>query len=621
MLALALVSFTCSGDPVVGLRAGETAVVLDPGHALDLDAFVRSRVLNANTGEPVEDVLVEAWTENGEEPQSIEQCLDRAKTNAGGQVEFDGIRPSVRASKIRLSKVGFASSTVALSDVFDQEVRLSPQQPLVGRVLDLDGKPVVGAIVRTRDTCAHAVPASQTRTDSFGRFRLTDCPNGDDGGPEIEVLGELIAPLYQREALDLRKQAALLGRLDFYVARRAPIDLRLVDAAGLPMAHRRVVQREAPMFEAWTDEDGCCRMFPPQEDREVMLYVEDHGPELTLMSVFVPGVVTTVTPVRFETANPVEARVRIVYSGLDPDALPPSAVFVTDAGQLQWIQDEDTKLEACKGRLLVGGRFAAYAQQDLPVELRPGLQEIPVKVVRNPFVRVTIPDGSFSQMAIQAGGDSASPGNPMRDENVGGSFVPPGVPVTVMTESSDGEIRLAKLPPLTSDAAVDLTAPETIVRAGITSSAEKMYPLRFEVTDRLGRAIPGLRGRVWADQTNIDDDPAKGTTLDWSLPYGSSYRAAFAAPGYTTSYQQGIAKGPGDVLAIHVTMQRRAHVTLRGPITNVIVPGLIAEVNDGAYEIDAAAGPLTMRVLRADQPPIAIEVMLAEGETRTLEVR
>src|SRR5262245_40767464 len=125
-LTLALLLFTGVGEEVVGLKPGETVTALDPAHALDVDSILRSRILRADTGEPLDDVLVEAWTENGEAPQSIEQCIDRAKSNAGGQVEIDCLRQSVRASKLRVSKPAFASATGTPSDMVDQELYLSP---------------------------------------------------------------------------------------------------------------------------------------------------------------------------------------------------------------------------------------------------------------------------------------------------------------------------------------------------------------------------------------------------------------------------------------------------------------------------------------------------------------
>jgi hypothetical protein len=176
-------------------------------------------------------------------------------------------------------------------------------------------------------------------------------------------------------------------------------------------------------------------------------------------------------------------------------------------------------------------------------------------------------------------------------------------------------------PGITADTTLDLTVPATIVHPGTATASAEMRAVRFGVTDRKGQAIEGLEGRVWADQVQLDFAPAKGTTFEWSLPSCASYRAAFKAPGYTTILHQGVVKGQGDPIALKATMLRRAHVSLRGPITNVIVPGAIPEATDGAFEIDVAAGPLTLRVLRQGEPPLAIELVLAEGETRQLEVR
>ncbi len=110
LLALALVQFASPEAPVRGLRAGETVVVLDKAIAFAGESVAHSRVLHARTGEPLADVMVEAWTENGQEPLGIAERVDRAVTHHDGSIDLAVRVESRPAEKVRLSKAGFAST-------------------------------------------------------------------------------------------------------------------------------------------------------------------------------------------------------------------------------------------------------------------------------------------------------------------------------------------------------------------------------------------------------------------------------------------------------------------------------------------------------------------------------
>jgi hypothetical protein len=130
-----------------------------------------------------------------------------------------------------------------------------------------------------------------------------------------------------------------------------------------------------------------------------------------------------------------------------------------------------------------------------------------------------------------------------------------------------------------------------------------------------------VEGRVYPDPADASSPPKDKGSFTWALPACASFRAAFSAPGFTSAWFQGSVPARGDAPIVRVVMQRRAHLSLTGTIANVIVPGSDAESIEGGFEFDVAPGPLMVRVLRPDDDPLAIELTLAEGETRRLEVR
>src|SRR5882757_631139 len=146
MLPLALTLWIAQAPEVTGLRAGESVVVLDASVIQAKDdkrLFIRPRVLDALTGAPVEGVRVETWTEDGVAPTHLQMQLDVTTTGRDGCARVCLSDGTLRAEKVRLSKGGYASVETSASDLFDSEISMDRARPLAGRVLDVDGHPVV----------------------------------------------------------------------------------------------------------------------------------------------------------------------------------------------------------------------------------------------------------------------------------------------------------------------------------------------------------------------------------------------------------------------------------------------------------------------------------------------
>lgn len=632
MLFCALLAFlTGGGDEVDGLRAGESVSVFDAGSWLDEDGeaeYARPRVLDARTGVPLADVLIETWTEFGVEPFGQELRLDATTTGRDGCARVRIRVGRGTADKVRLSKAGYASRTVSSSDMWRDEVRLYSAMPLEGRVLDLDGKPVGGALVRTRETCAHAVPASQTRTDALGRFHMQDFPALGDGAPELEVVDLHHELLYHLDADDLRREISFYGSLDLYVARRRPVELQLVDPGGEPMPGRHILTQEAPVVESWTGLDGRCTL-PPTLYPFSGTYLLAH-PESKYQGLVVPlvdGLVARVSPGMFDAARPTQdGRLTVRIEGVGEGEQPPPIVIVPARGPFIEGSTESTgneRLPLGRARVYVGGDFSGWRLESREVEVTTAAQDVVFKPRREPRVTVKLDTTrTFERLLVQAGDHSLESNDAARGNDVGVVVpVPPGAPITVFWQLDDGCLRRARLPALERDATVDLGTEASLVRHGMNESPERTGVLRFAVTDKDGHAISAAEGRVYAGASSFDFAPGDAGVFSWPLASHTAYRAAFHAPGCVDALVEGVVPIGGDAKPATIVLTRRAHLELRGDVTRVELGGLDPDPVEGGFDLDVAPGPLVLRVQRAERPPLALDLVLSEGETRRIDVR
>jgi hypothetical protein len=618
LLALLFQVVSSSQDPVVGLHPGEAAVEL-AAESADAGApeftFIHPRVLDARTSVPLEGVSIELFTEDGADPARLELCVARGVTGRDGSVRMRMTDGPIRADKARLSKAGYASSTFPASNLWDGEVRLFSAAPLAGRVLDLEGRPVAGATVHTRQTCKHAVPATSAITDEFGRWRLEDCPAMEQDA-ELEVLSMDHEPRAELDVRQLRGLQAHYGGVDLFVARRRPIALRCLDVRGAPMANRCIYSTTFPVQSAWTDAEGAC-LFPPLPvPREWSFTTKDlKGKEMLVGARFAHTGITTLHPFERTPTRKTDGVVRIELELPSPteDAQPAPPVQVqTDDGE---VLDGVGEVHLPRGhaRVLLGGDFTGWREHVEEIHVAAEPVVLHLKAEREPRIDLDLPEGAtIGHLVVQAGDDSCS---------ADVRFVPHGVPITIVIETLDGELRRAELPPLEADAKVELMNEKALVRRGIDRAATPLHELSFVVEDAAGKSIPDALGRYSTEEGYAEPAPATSGLFVWRWMESTPFTVGFGAEGYCTATIEGVVPAR-DVETQHVRLAKRAHVALRGAVKGVeLGGGEPAEAGDGGFDLDVAPGPLTLRVARPNAPPIAIDLVLADGEIRRLEIR
>ncbi len=624
MLLLAWMLCVAQAPQVTGLHAGESVIVLDESTIPAKDdkrLFIRPRVLDALTGAPIAGVKIETWTEAGVTPTNLQLRLDVGTTGSDGCARVCMSDGTVRTDKVRFSKAGYASREDSTSEAFDGEMRMYPARTLEGRVLDLEGHPVMGAIVRTRYTCAHAIPASETRTDALGRFRMDDYP---PLSPEVEVIDMHHEPLFQRNSADWWTQASFYGQLDLYVARRRPIDLQLVSADGTPVPNRYVLRTEAPSSGAWTDDEGRCLLPPSQEPFEMggIELSDPIGSAQLYPLLFVDGLPTRAQPALVTDDRDPTGRVAVHLSGLDGTHVPLIVLAPEKGHFIELRPDDECAAPLGSSRILVGGPFTGFLQESRDVVITSDAQSVDIKLRREPRLRIHMGDRSELRLVVQAGDDSieAPVDGIAREGNMCEQGVPPGVPITILWELDDGGLRRVFLPPIDKDADVDLEAESSILRHGMSEATPHMTQLKFVLTDSDGRPIPDAEGSVSAGPTSIDLTPGIAGAFDWSLQAHAHYQISFEASGYTSAFVEGVVPLKSPDQPTHIVLTHRALLEITGRVT--LVDGFLggSDATDGGIVMEVAPGPLTLVLARDNQPPIALDLTLAPNESRHIEV-
>jgi hypothetical protein len=430
------------------------------------------RVVSARDGKPVADAVVELWTDDGAEPTRVATRLSVVRTGADGSARFAYAPQGVRAHLARITCPGFASRTTSSSDLEDG-VKLYPLAPLSGRVVDLEGRPVAGAHVRTRETCPHAVSATETCTDGEGRFALSDCP-ADEQHAELEVLPTTHIPLGALPIDALRRLQARDGTFDVHVARRAPLRVRILDGAGGPVAGRRVVCNERPISAAWTDEDGYATL-PPIHTWDAPLSLVDGVGEKLLQPLSVPRSGTFTLCAAEPSGMEGPGRLTLNLDLPQVAETRPSIVVQAADGSLRDGAPFE-KLALGRATLRVGQDFTPWQEQVLDVEIVTGNIAIAVTPVAAPAVRVLLPEppanDCWTSLLIQAGTTGFHKELECAlDVRV---HVPADESIVVLATSACGEVRRTTHAALQSGVtAIDLRTPATLVRQGVPAPNAK----------------------------------------------------------------------------------------------------------------------------------------------------
>ena len=155
----------------VGAVVEEIVFVVDPGKVLRGLASLRVQVLDGVSGRPIEGArLWYGTSQSGSSVRSDEDGVARVEHLPSGSIELS----------VHAEGRGRHQETVVLApgEARDLgEVALYPAATVTGRVIDAQGRPVTGAILRARNLDSESAqfpdrPRSHTRVDGNGRFSM-----------------------------------------------------------------------------------------------------------------------------------------------------------------------------------------------------------------------------------------------------------------------------------------------------------------------------------------------------------------------------------------------------------------------------------------------------------------
>lgn len=604
-----------------GLLAGESALPAAP-LAGEADGFACLRFLDAQSSRPLPGVRVEAWTEPGCAPLHVPVCIDDTRSAEDGSVRVHWRLGAIRGEKLRVSRPGYESQQIAPDD---GEVLLMQAAPLRGRVLDLAARPVAGATIRSRQSCAHAVSASQTQSAADGSFVLDDFPIG--GGPELEVLadgfsarGELEPLLLRQQDLDARARGEFGCTL--LLASCTPWRLRLLDADGKPLAHRRVWTTDRPVLAQWTDGDGVCTFTPPTGASELTLETCDALPKLRYLVPMTPREgITALRPLdprpAAERAGRAAGVVRFDLSAWRqpaPDGVARVTVFTDDGFVVEPDPSGAWSVPVGSARAVVTGALGEWLGD---LALVAGPQALSMAPVPAPRIVVRATRSALDEHAalLASCGSSSVLVEPCADAEEVLFPLSPDAQPAVALEGADGSLRLAQLAP-DPDHDGDL-------RAEFPAAARTLVPPRASApvvrvpwrgADGQG-SLAAQRGTVWpAGPGYVDLEGERAL----ELPEGCLYYAEFSADG---AVPRAVLRRARADESERIDLVRRARLEISGDASRVWSSTGAVERDGARFVLEPAPGALFVHVEHGDGTLSLLSLVLQPGEARALVAR
>jgi len=608
-MSLALALSLVLAQSIDGLKPGESLVPVPAGLRLDLEGERLGRVLDAATGRPLEGVHVESWTEDWELPGLL---IDAQASGRDGTFRILGRRKGREADKLRLSRDGYRSTTRAFGEVFDDLLLVPGKAPASVVVKDLRGNPIAGALVTTRQTCAHGPSAIEAFSDADGRVDLSPMPPLDDE-PELEVTVDgylALRNLTPEDVFDLPgdEPTWLLGR-------KRPLRFRLLDPEGRPASQTRVLLGYAP---AWhftnTDRDGRGAFHFAFDDELVGLHSPLPGRDDSLLDFWSWDCGELV----LRQDGDVHAR-----EAAESD---PRVVVEPAAPGLRWalVHEQGWRVSSAgtwqfppgKVQVLVGGPFSGFVEQRRELELSSGTTTN-LKLAAPAEPRLTVVDlpgaddeERWVQLVLEAAGHSVRVSHRKTAEYP----VPPGVPVSVAVVSVRRPYAF-ELSPRDLSRPLDLTA-----TAGWKAQPPpaELETLEIEVPDELAGL---LRVRPQARGTRGETFSPGEEGWPIQVERGAAVEVALRADGHVPRTVVLPAGAPRP--RIVADLVRCARVEIEGARVRAVT-GLhdAPERNeDGIFVLaDVAPGPLVLQV-DVDGTWHALALELEPGERRKLTLR
>lgn len=609
MTACLVLAFALSQAPSIdGLRPGESAVRLAPRTAAEeraMESFVVGRVVDAETGLPIEGATVECWTEEIDRQSAGFERVGEATSGVDGGFAVRARDGAIAAGKARVRAGGYLALSTTTSELeLVRLVRRRGDAPIV-RIVDLEGRPISGARVTSTYSCAHDLPAFEVETDALGVARLDEY-GLQDATPELRVRAAGYGALKYVEPERVLAKGAVLR-----LARRASMRARLVDERGAALTGRALHVEDGEGFHVLhTASDGRFEIASPYGGGEVTVFLFEAGGERHVFSGRIPdGFEPNLrVPSQSDGDALASATLRIELPELGDDLAIPIEIFHARGWSttLEARGAEPIEVDVPPGELalVAGGAFSGWDEAVLEFELAAGERATRrIDARREPTLSLALPAG-VTRLVVQAGDDSIELEPKEGDEPR--LAVPAGREIVVLAEGV--ETRRAVLPPLARDARLDLRVEGEVVESPrepaprgsieVVAFDERGAPLEGELSVR-GFREPAVE-RIATGRFRVD--AARG------LPLFASFEAPWRAR-CERSIDPATDASP-------IELRPAALASLR-----VEPEGAFAIE---APETDLAAlhpGPLRVVLRSAAGERIGLALELAPGEARVLRVR
>ena len=564
-----------------------------------------------------------------------------AATAADGGFRLGRLRPGELYS-IQAAKPGFLpSTTTALVPVSSGRptsvtLVLAPTRAAIGRVLDVNGRPVAGAEVRLAqtETSASALPSSRRReppdavSDVRGRFTAATIP-------ALALDIEVLRSGYARSVIRNFKVPPGPGPVNFGAITLRPgavVTGIVMDVRDQPISGARVYRVEeldAPSElaerlrdvspEATTGADGRFSLSDQARDLPIHLLVSARG--------FLPSTTRGVRPPASSLRIRLEAGTRFVGLVLDTDRLPVARANVALSWQATALGHYDFPIGPPVVKTATTGRDGRFEVADMPT----GHAELAVSAtgfVAVEEIQVSLPQApGKEEMVVLARGStlegrvSTTAGDP-----VPGARISAGL--ATCFSDDDGAFRTDGVPsgPLLVVAFhphYPIYRQKTKVEEGVNHlevTFEAGSAVRGRVVDGTGAPVAGATAILQPDGRGATSNTAstdfEGLFTLEPVPTGR-YRLSATAPGYmVTELEQPVTVGRESIEGLEIKLERGGAVT--GQILGLAADELSRvavraehESGESNYAEVDATGKYALRHLRAGG--WLIQAFLIEG--------
>ncbi len=605
---------------VDGLGPGESAQAGPPEAALGFRECARGRVLDGYTSKPVVGAQVEVWGEGWKFPDA---------PIASGVTRVDGsfqIRQPADGGLLRIRASGYRSTTCSMYGAF--EILLSPAtQSLNLRVVDLEGKPIAGALLESRDFGLHESRAYEGRSNADGRFDLSTFPPFQDR-PGAVLSARGYAAMHFDRGWDpwnpnSIQRLLLPGGLEVRLPRRKPIAFRVVGTDGKPLAHRRVSLcyepgglgrdpggREFERDSQVTDESGRAQFASPLDDRRWLIQIEDKGSAQDLFAGlmpigFEPLLVYPSANLEQESRLPNRFPIHVV----DADGAPVETYVGAfhDRGSSAEIRFLASSWKHMT--IFAGGPFSGWSEAVKRLETS---SETTLQLTREPEISVRLSHASFNRrLHVQVGDESYSVQPEVPDAPL---HVPAGGPL-VLCIIDGPETRHLRLDRVEDGASLDL------LRDGSVSIQPHYYsgePCDYRLVANEDVWLGGSIITPW----NVLE-PVRGLAFLFELDPTAPIEGRLGAEGRVPRDFGPTIAALGSGNDLRLELAQRGSVKINGAVRAVVAGGRAGEpLPGGGCEVDfLAPGPLLVDIVRTDGSVISLSLVLADGERRELTLR